>query len=548
MNLSIQKKLLLVVATALVLMIALTAVINWQFSRMTANKKAVVLTSQALGDQMSEDIMHDALRGDVLDALNAAATKNDKAATEAAKALAEQPEVFRASVKANHERPLPSTVATALHAVDKPLDDYIKSAESIITIAAKDPISAELQWLAFQEAFSKLESTMGESGDKAQASVKDIAAASKDVVTQFHITVVVALMISAVSLLVISMFITRSIVTGLDRIGKTLSEGSSQLTASAAEVFESSKTLAESASQQAAALEETSASLEEISAMTKRYAESAMSGAKLGDQARGAATVGIEKFSELSHSLACTKTATAEMQTAVKEMQAAIQQVSKIIKTTDEIAFQTNLIALNAAIEAARAGEVGMGFAVLADEVRALAQRSAQAAKDTSEKIDGAVKRSELGGSAVANVVKSLTAMDASAQNIQQVFTGIVGQVKLLDEVISQIATASQEQTSRLTKVKMAVGQMDKLSQSNAAGAQESANSSGVLNSQATNLQLAIRDLQGISNGRREDASSTTSPRARSLPFDRDNAKSGFGQKATIAKAKASAPYEFQNV
>ena len=206
------------------------------------------------------------------------------------------------------------------------------------------------------------------------------------------------------------------------------------------------------------------------------------------------------------------------------------------------------MIALNAAIEAARAGEVGMGFAVLADEVRALAQRSAQAAKDTSEKIDGAVKRSELGGSAVANVVKSLTAMDASAQNIQQVFTGIVGQVKLLDEVISQIATASQEQTSRLTKVKMAVGQMDKLSQSNAAGAQESANSSGILNSQATNLQLAIRDLQGISNGRREDASSTTSPSARSLPFDRDNAKSGFGQKATIAKAKASAPYEFQNV
>ncbi len=387
--------------------------------------------------------------------------------------------------KANHERPLDDGITAALASVDKPLEDYIRSAEGIIALAAKDRAAAEAQWPAFSETFSQLEVAMGRTGDTVEASVKNVSTASNALVTQFRITVVTTLVLAVVSFSLLSWFITRGIVTGLDRIGRQLDLGARQLTESSREVSHSSQTLAESASEQAASLEETSASLEEISAMTKRNGESASNGKNLGREARDSASSGMERLGELTRTLNSIESATGEMQTAVQEMQTSSQEIAKIIKTIDEIAFQTNLLALNAAVEAARAGEAGMGFAVVADEVRALAQRSAQAAKDTSEKIESAVKRSELGGAASAKVVRSLTEVEATAQTIQQVFTGIVGQIKSLDEVISQIAAASQEQTQGIGEVNMAVSQMDKVTQSNAASAEENASAATVLNSQA---------------------------------------------------------------
>jgi methyl-accepting chemotaxis protein len=541
MKLSIRKKILLVVANALVLMVAFAAIVNWQFSGINANKKTIVLMSEALRDHMHGDMMHDALRGDVLAAIHAAANKNPAGVTSAAKEAAEHADEFRASVKANHDRPLTRDVATALNAVDKPLNDYIASAENIVALAATDYAAADAAWPAFESSFTKLEVAMVEAGDKVEASVKTVSEASNNLGMHFRITVVVALLLSVISLSLLSWFITRSIVTALDRVGGKLKEGSNQLNLSANEVSNSSKTLAESASQQAASLEETSASLEEIAAMTKRNADSAGSGARLGTQTREAAASGMTKLSELTQSLNSIKSAVGEMQTAVHEMQSSSQQVAKIIKTIDEIAFQTNLLALNAAVEAARAGEAGMGFAVVADEVRALAQRSAQAAKDTSEKIEGAVKRSEFGAAASSKVVKSLAEVEVTAETIQQVFSGIVGQIKALDEVVSQIAAASQEQTAGLNEVNMAVSQLDKVTQSNAAGAEENASSSAVMNSESANLLNAVHELHAIVTG--ETHSSSHSP----LPNDRDNAAFAFSAKPKATKAKTVSAHEFQN-
>ena len=208
------------------------------------------------------------------------------------------------------------------------------------------------------------------------------------------------------------------------------------------------------------------------------------------------------QINEMGQSLITVKSAVGEMESAVTEMKNSSQEISKIIKTIDEIAFQTNILALNAAVEAARAGEAGSGFAVVADEVRALAQRSAQAAKDTSEKIEAAIKRSELGGIASAKVVQSLGEIENNAADIGQAFQGIVGQVTALDEVISQIASASQEQSQGTSEVNIAVTQMETVTMTNAASAEENAAASQELAQQAVALKEIVGRLESMISGK----------------------------------------------
>ncbi|HXT68879.1 MAG TPA: methyl-accepting chemotaxis protein, partial [Vicinamibacterales bacterium] len=151
-------------------------------------------------------------------------------------------------------------------------------------------------------------------------------------------------------------------------------------TASASvQVSTSSQSLSQGATEQAASLEETSASMEEMASMTRKNAENSQTAAGL--------------MADVDTQVRNSNGALGDMVTSMSAIEESSQQVAKIIKTIDEIAFQTNILALNAAVEAARAGEAGMGFAVVADEVRNLAQRSAQAAKDTAGLIEASVAK-----------------------------------------------------------------------------------------------------------------------------------------------------------
>ena len=277
--------------------------------------------------------------------------------------------------------------------------------------------------------------------------------------------------------------ITRGITKPINRIIAGLTEGSEQVSAASGQVSAASQSLAEGATEQAAGLEETSSSLEEMASMTKQNADNAQQASVLAAEARDGANKGNEAMSRMSE--------------AITEIQRSSDETAKIIKVIDEIAFQTNLLALNAAVEAARAGEAGKGFAVVAEEVRNLAMRSAEAAKNTSGMIEESVKNAQNGVDISNDVAKNLAE--------------IVTSVGKASELVGEIAAASQEQAQGIDQVNQAMSQMDQVTQQNAANAEESASASEELSAQAEQMNIQVVDLVSLVRGSAASNGSTNS-------------------------------------
>jgi methyl-accepting chemotaxis protein len=281
--------------------------------------------------------------------------------------------------------------------------------------------------------------------------------------------------------------IIRSVGRVLRTVAGGLSEGSDHVASAANQVSSASQSLAQGTSEQAASLEETGASLEEMASMTQRNAEHARRANELAQQARAAADAGVTDMQTMSAAMGEIKTAGGE--------------IAKIIKIIDEIAFQTNILALNAAVEAARAGEAGMGFGVVAEEVRSLAHRCAQAAKETSAQIEGAITKTNQGVAISAKVAGQLTEM--------------VAKVRQVDELVREVAAASKEQSQGIEQVNQAMGQMDKVTQSNAANAEESASAVEQLNAQALTLKDAVNELMRLVGGEGQASAHAQVPHSR---------------------------------
>ncbi len=289
--------------------------------------------------------------------------------------------------------------------------------------------------------------------------------------------------------------ISRNIARPIGFVIGQLNNGVNHINSAASQVSAASQTLAEGSSEQAASMEESSASLEELTAMTRNNTENSLKTNALARQAHEAAEKGNADMNAMS--------------TAMQAIKASSDDISKIIKTIDEIAFQTNILALNAAVEAARAGEAGMGFAVVADEVRNLAQRSAQAAKETSTMIEGAISKTEQG------VVLS--------RKVAEMINDILAKVRQVDELAAEVAGSSKVQAAGITQINTAVAQMDRVTQGNAASAEESAAAAEELNGQAEILKQSVTELVKLVGGRagqspaKSDAHSSGAVKARSV-------------------------------
>ena len=295
------------------------------------------------------------------------------------------------------------------------------------------------------------------------------------------VSITVLLLVLCVIVGGVVIFVVRVINRDLQNAASELNSGAEQIAAASAQVASSSQLLAQGASTQAATIQETSASSAEINAMAHRTAQNSKVTASIVAETEA-------RFLETSQSIS-------EMVTAMEGISDSSEEISQIIKVIDQIAFQTNILALNAAVEAARAGEAGMGFAVVAEEVRNLAQRSAQAAQDTARLIQGSVTRSEAGRikvNEVADVIRNIKTDSAK--------------MKLL---IDEINAGSQEQTQRIDVIAHSISQLEVVTQANAAGAEESAAAAQELTAQSHSVKEVVHLLDilvGGENGTRRRA------------------------------------------
>ena len=494
----------------------------------------VVTYAKGQANFLQSDMMHDAIRADVLRALLAT---DEGEYNEAKKELDEHVQSFRDSMAANAELPLTSEVLKGLEEVTEPLNAYIASAEQIFATAKQDRGAARAMYPQFQEAFSALEERNGEVSElfeKTAADHRD-AASAKVASAEFVDIIVAGIGLSAIG--VFAVFVSRSITRPLaqvvqimdkmasgdlrerlsedrtDELGdlarsanamaKSMSgvigqvqTSSEEVAAAATQISASADEISSTMSQQtsqvdsiAQAMTEMNTASREVATQATNAASSAKTSGDAAHQGGGVVRQTVEAMQEINRTVS-------EAVAAVSALGKRGEQIGEIVSVINDIAEQTNLLALNAAIEAARAGEHGRGFAVVADEVRKLADRTTKATAEIGESISlirtdttTAVESIEQGKGKVAEGVEKATeagvAIDAIVRGSGEV-----------SSLVARIAAAGEEQAATAEQVTHSVATVSSGIRETTSAVQQAAQAAGQLSQKAEHLKGLVTKFQ----------------------------------------------------
>jgi methyl-accepting chemotaxis protein len=389
--------------------------------------------------------------------MNNALIEYDKAFTKAGKTLYTPTErAILDSIKksADYTRPLMTQV------VELSLNDNHSEVNSILI---NEVTPALKKWTAYLDEFQKMNE---------KNSQETIIAARRTFAGLLGQLSILSLIAIAAGI-ILAYFITRSISKPMNFIASRIGEAAREVTSTSEQLYTSAQQLSQGSAEQYTAIEETSSTLQESASMMLRNTTNTKQASQLSEQAKESANNGSVVMQEMMKS--------------IQEIKNSSDQIAIIIKVIDDIAFHTNILALNAAIEAARAGESGMGFAVVAEEVRNLAQRSARAAKDTTSIIETNIELSKEGVLIAAKVRDALNEITIQSKKVNQ----------LMDE----IAIASQEQAQGIEKMNKAMTQVEMVTQQNTGNAEKSTLATEKLNVQAESMRKIVLELSNLVNG-----------------------------------------------
>jgi methyl-accepting chemotaxis protein len=469
----------------------------------------VVDAGAALQASQRADMMHDAMRGDAQMAILGALEGKPEAVQEAEKSLKEHAQTYQEALSELDSQGLSEATRSALDAAKPTFASYHDAAKQVIGGAKIDAATGQQAMPAFQKTFADLEGVMAKLSEQIETESQGHDAAAKDRVRRATWTVAIALAVASVGLVALSLWISGLMAAPLAHAAQVsgrmasgdltntikpqgseeaiqllqslsdmqaklaglvgeIKSNAERVASASMQIAQGNQDLSSRTEQQAAALQQTSATMAQLGGNVRSNTESAKQASELAQGASQVAVRGGEMMGEVVSNM-----------NGINE---SSRKIADIISVIDGIAFQTNILALNAAVEAARAGEQGRGFAVVAGEVRSLAGRSAEAAREIKSLITASVDRVEQGTALVGR----------AGQTMEE----IVSSIKRVTDIATEISAASVEQTSGMDDVGRAVAQMDHNTQQNAALVEESAAAAASLSQQAQQLVRTVAAFQ----------------------------------------------------